>query len=165
MSIFSGNESAPEEGHTFELIEESAKYRSFRGRVALKRLVLDEDCNKAWSYHECGPREVRCPMIFLPPVSGTADIFYHQLEYLADRGHRVISAEYPSYFTLQEFCDGFLRLLRYFKVKQVHLFGASLGGFLAQKFAQYNPSVIASLFLCNAFADTSRFKFVNTVPL
>lgn len=150
---------------TVELIEDSPKYRSFRGRVALKRLSLDEDCTKAWSYHECGPREVRCPMVFLPPVTGTADVFFQQVEYLAERGYRVISAEYPSYFTMEEFCEGLLRLLRYFKVKQVHLFGASLGGFLAQKFAQYNPSVIASLFLCNAFGDTSRFKFVNTVPL
>jgi len=40
------------------------------------------------------------------------------------------------------------------------MFGASLGGFLAQKFAEKtskNPRV-ASIFLCNAFVDTSVFK-------
>lgn len=148
-----------------DMIENSADYRSFRGRIALRKLILDEDTAKTWSIYECGPRQVRCPLLLLPPVSGTADVFFRQLEYLSDRGHRVISAEYPNYYTIDEFCQGFLRLLRYFKVKQVHLLGASLGGFLAQKFAQYNPSVIASLILVNAFADTSRFKFVNTVPL
>lgn len=148
-----------------ELIENSSDYQSFRSKIALKKLVLDEDYNKTWSIYECGPKEVRCPVIFLPPVSGTADVFYRQLEFLSERGHRVISAEIPNYFTLDEFCDGFLRLLRYFKVKQVHLVGSHLGGFLAQKFAQYNSSVIASLVLCNSFGDTSRFKYVNTVPL
>ncbi|KAI2799886.1 Maspardin [Blomia tropicalis] len=147
-------------------IENSTEYCRFRSSVALRKLALDDDNNnRVWSIHECGPREVQCPVIFLPPVSGTADIYFIQMNYLSERGHRVISLQYPTYFTIDDFCDGFQRLLDYYKVKQVHIFGASLGGFLAQKFAQYNSSVIASLFLCNSFGDTSKFKFSNTVPL
>ncbi|MEE6526055.1 hypothetical protein FKM82_026459, partial [Ascaphus truei] len=43
---------------------------------------------------------------------------------------------------------------------QVHLFGASLGGFLAQKFAEYTHKSprVQSLILCNSFSDTSIFN-------
>lgn len=43
---------------------------------------------------------------------------------------------------------------------QVHLFGASLGGFLAQKFAEvtHKSPRIHSLVLCNSFSDTSIFN-------
>uniref|UniRef100_A0A4W2HBT7 SPG21 abhydrolase domain containing, maspardin n=1 Tax=Bos indicus x Bos taurus TaxID=30522 RepID=A0A4W2HBT7_BOBOX len=44
--------------------------------------------------------------------------------------------------------------------RQVHLFGASLGGFLAQKFAEYTHKSprVHSLILCNSFSDTSIFN-------
>ena len=47
---------------------------------------------------------------------------------------------------------------------QVHLFGASLGGFLAQKFAEvtFKSPRVQSLILCNAFADTSVFQQTAT---
>jgi maspardin len=43
---------------------------------------------------------------------------------------------------------------------QVHIFGASLGGFLAQKFAEYTYKAprVHSLMLCNAFVDTAVFQ-------
>ena len=47
---------------------------------------------------------------------------------------------------------------------QVHIFGASLGGFLAQKFAEFtckSPRV-ASIILCNSFYDTSIFHQTNS---
>lgn len=51
-------------------------------------------------------------------------------------------------------CDGVAVTL------QVHLFGASLGGFLAQKFAEYTHKSprVHSLILCNSFSDTSIFN-------
>lgn len=46
------------------------------------------------------------------------------------------------------------------RVAKVHLFGASLGGFLAQKFAEctYKSPRVHSLILCNSFSDTSIFN-------
>ena len=43
---------------------------------------------------------------------------------------------------------------------KVHLCGASLGGFLAQKFAEctYKSPRVHSLILCNSFSDTSIFN-------
>ncbi|OTF74685.1 abhydrolase domain-containing protein [Euroglyphus maynei] len=150
----------------FEPIETSDRYCKFRSQIALKRYALDEnDGNNLWTIYECGPKRIDCPVLFLPPVSGTADIFFHQMLYLSDRGHRVISAEYPDYFSIDEFIAGFERFIQSFQIRRVHIFGASLGGFLAQKFAEKYPERIASLILCNSFADTTRFRFVNTIPL
>lgn len=98
--------------------------------------------------------------------------------------------QYPVYWDLMEFCDGFRKLLDHLQLDkvslffliasnaiylffdyinlmiifshflQVHLFGASLGGFLAQKFAEYTHKSprVHSLILCNSFSDTSIFN-------
>uniref|UniRef100_A0A8D1SK33 Maspardin n=1 Tax=Sus scrofa TaxID=9823 RepID=A0A8D1SK33_PIG len=68
--------------------------------------------------------------------------------------------QYPVYWDHLEFCDGFRKLLDHLQLDKVHLFGASLGGFLAQKFAEYTHKSprVQSLILCNAFSDTSIFN-------
>ncbi|PFX26565.1 Maspardin [Stylophora pistillata] len=114
-------------------ITRSQEYISFRSSVPLRRIVVDIDDEKEWLVYDAGPRVVQCPLICLPPASGTADVFFKQILTLSSLGYRVIS---------------------------VHIFGASLGGFLAQKFAEmtYKSPRVHSLILCNAFADTSVFQ-------
>lgn len=82
-----------------------------------------------------------------------------QVMTLSKMGYRVISLQYPVYWTLREFVLGLVRLLDRLGLDQVHLFGASLGGFLAQKAAEMtvNCPRVASLILCNSFADTAIF--------
>ncbi|XP_064422037.1 maspardin isoform X1 [Latimeria chalumnae] len=141
-------------------IKVSPDYNWFRSTVPLKRIIVDDDDSKVWSLYDAGPRSIRCPIIFLPPVSGTADVFFQQMLALAGWGYRVIILQYPVYWDLLEFCDGFRKLLDHLQLDKVHLFGASLGGFLAQKFAEYtykSPRV-HSLILCNSFSDTSIFN-------
>ena len=41
--------------------------------------------------YDAGPRNVKSPLICLPPVCGTADVFFKQLTTLSQRGYRVIS--------------------------------------------------------------------------
>uniref|UniRef100_A0A3B3YQP6 Maspardin n=1 Tax=Poecilia mexicana TaxID=48701 RepID=A0A3B3YQP6_9TELE len=115
-----------------EEIKVSPDYNWFRSTVPLKRIIVDDDDSKVWSLYDAGPKSIRCPIIFLPPVSGTAEVFFQQVQALTGWGYRVIS---------------------------VHLFGASLGGFLAQKFAEYTHKSprVHSLILCNSFSDTSIF--------
>ncbi|ELW71294.1 Maspardin [Tupaia chinensis] len=61
--------------------------------------------------------------------------------------------------TATDFYNGYLHPW-YQNDFQVHLFGASLGGFLAQKFAEYTHKSprVHSLILCNSFSDTSIFN-------
>ena len=51
-------------------------------------------------------------------------------------------------------------MLDHLHLDKVHLLGASLGGFLAQKFAEltFKSPRVQSLVLCNAFADTNVFQ-------
>jgi pimeloyl-ACP methyl ester carboxylesterase len=42
-------------------------------------------------------------------------------------------------------------------MKQVHIYGTSLGGFLAQIFAQLRPRRVKSLVLSNTFLETHKF--------
>uniref|UniRef100_A0A6I8RMX5 Maspardin n=1 Tax=Xenopus tropicalis TaxID=8364 RepID=A0A6I8RMX5_XENTR len=141
-------------------IKISPDYNWFRSTVPLKRIIVDDDDSKVWSLYDAGPRSVRCPIICLPPVSGTADVFFHQILALTGWGYRVIALQYPVYWDHLEFCDGFRKLLDDLHLDKVHLFGASLGGFLAQKFAEYTHKSprVQSLILCNSFSDTSIFN-------
>lgn len=149
---------------TLSAIAQSQEYISFRSTVPLRRIVVDSSDEKEWLLYDAGPRSVRCPLICLPPASGTADVFFKQILTLSSLGYRVISVEYPTYWTYSEWTEGFLRLLDFLKLDEVHLFGASLGGFLAQKFAEltFKSPRVHSLILCNAFADTSVFQQTAT---
>ncbi|CAG9820986.1 unnamed protein product [Phaedon cochleariae] len=141
-------------------LSQSPEYLSFRSSVPLKIIVVDIDNSKGWKVYDCGPKTVRCPLICLPPVSGTADIFFKQALALSAKGIRVLSAEAPVYWNVREWCEGFKKLLDHMDLDRVHIFGSSLGGYLAQKFAEHtvnNPRV-ASLVLCNTFTDTSVFN-------
>ncbi|XP_015594746.1 maspardin [Cephus cinctus] len=142
-------------------LSRSQEYLSFRSSVPLRKIVVDADGTKGWKVYDSSPKTVKCPLVCLPPVSGTADIYFRQILGLAAKGYRVISAEPPVYWNVKEWCDGFRKLLDYMELDKVHIFGASLGGFLAQKFAESNshcPRVV-SLILCNTFTDTSVFSY------
>jgi len=141
-------------------IATSGEYHSFRGSVALKKITVGDN-NKTWQVYDTGPRDSGSPLLCLPPIAGTADVFFKQCLALSVRGYRVLAAEWPAYYTTHEWCRGFKDLLDHLNLERVHLFGAALGGFLAQKFAEYtrNCPRVASLVLCNTFTDTSIFKY------
>lgn len=148
-------------------LSQSPEYLSFRSSIPLRKIVVDSDGSKTWRIFDSGPKSIHCPLICLPPVSGTADVFYKQILSLATRGIRVIAAEPPAYWSMKEWCDGFKRLIDYLELDKVHLFGASLGGFLVQKFAEstINCPRVASLILCNTFTDTTVFSYKDSAAL
>lgn len=61
---------------------------------------MDDDDSKVWSLYDAGPKSIRCPIIFLPPVSGTAEVFFQQLLALSGWGYRVISVCSDSFFII-----------------------------------------------------------------
>ena len=40
--------------------------------------------------YDAGPKSVRCPVMFLPPASGKADVFFKEILTLSAAGYRVI---------------------------------------------------------------------------
>lgn len=149
------------------VISQSQEYQSFRSTIPQQKVIVDSDLeeDKVWTVYDAGPKTVRCPLVFLPPASGTADVFFKQLVALSSVGYRVMSIEYPVYWSYQEWVEGFRKLLDHFRLDKVHIFGASLGGYLAQKFAEHTVKSprIHSLVLCNSFTDTTVFQQTNTV--
>lgn len=151
------------------VISQSQEYQSFRSTIPQQKVIVDSDLeeDKIWTVYDAGPKTVRCPLVFLPPASGTADVFFKQLVALSSVGYRVMSIEYPVYWSYQEWVEGFRKLLDHFRLDKVHIFGASLGGYLAQKFAEHTVKSprIHSLVLCNSFTDTTVFQQTNTVNM
>ncbi|OAD62522.1 Maspardin [Eufriesea mexicana] len=148
-------------------LSRSQEYLSFRSSIPLRKIIVDADGTKGWKVYDSSPKTIKCPLVCLPPVSGTADVFFKQVLGLAAKGYRIISAEPPVYWNIKEWCEGFKKLLDYMELDKVHLFGASLGGFLAQKFTELNahcPRVV-SLVLCNTFTDTSVFSYNDSAAV
>ncbi|KAF6216922.1 hypothetical protein GE061_001273 [Apolygus lucorum] len=139
----------------------SPEYTSFRSSIPLRKITVDSGTEKGWKVYDSGPKTVKTPLVCLPPACGTADVYYKQVLGLSAKGIRVICAEHPVYWSVNEFCSGLKKLMDALELDKAHLFGASLGGFLAQKFAEYTENCprVASLILCNTFCDTSVFQY------
>ncbi|KAK3801919.1 hypothetical protein RRG08_028385 [Elysia crispata] len=147
-------------------ISKSQEYMSFRSTIPQRKVVVDDDNTKEWTLYEAGPKTVKSPLVCFPPASGTADVYFRQILGLSALGYRVIAVEYPMYWTMKEFVEGFRKLMDHLGLDKVHIFGASLGGFLAQKFAEYTSRSprVGSLVLCNSFYDTSIFQQTSSAP-
>ncbi|KAF2313136.1 hypothetical protein GH714_009439 [Hevea brasiliensis] len=72
-------------------------------------------------------------------------------------GYRVISVDIPRVWNHHEWVQAFEKFLDVIDVHHIHLYGTSLGGFLAQLFAQHRPRRVRSLILSNTFLDTRSF--------
>ncbi|XP_015782214.1 maspardin [Tetranychus urticae] len=148
-------------------LSNSEAYQSFRANIPLRKIVVDSDSSKQWTLYDAGPKEITSPLIFLPPVSGIADVFFLQITNLSKMGYRVISLEYPIYWSLAEFIYGFIKLIDHLQLDKVHVFGASLGGFLIQKFAELTSRCprVQSIIVCNSFPDTAIFHRTDSATL
>lgn len=110
-----------------------------------------------WCYYQAGPAWDENPLVFLHGTSGTAAAFFYQVQALSEKGYRVLSLQYPAFSDPVEWSKGFDLLMDSLKCKAAHIFGAGLGGFLAQHLAARFPHRVKSLILCNAFATTHTF--------
>ena len=134
-------------------------YIKFRALISQQKLVVDVD-NEVWTLYDAGPKNITCPLLCLPPAIGTAETFFKQIIGLSTRGYRIITLSYPVYWAMEDFIKGLTRLIDQLGLTKVHLFGASLGGYLAQKFVEgvKHSNRVHSLFLCNSFHDTAVFR-------
>ncbi|PRP81827.1 alpha/beta hydrolase fold-1 domain-containing protein [Planoprotostelium fungivorum] len=137
---------------------QSNAYKQFRGWVAQQKIVLDTWSSTPWKYYDYGPKDDdSIPLILIPGVAGTAEVYFKQMISLCPKGLRLLSVQPPDYSTYDGWCKGFDKFLSKFEFKKIHLFGSALGGYLAQVYAQYRPSTIQSLMLCNSFCDTTHY--------
>lgn len=129
-------------------------YIYFKSQVPLHKIPIG---TKQWRYYDFGPKVVP-PLICLPGTAGTADVYYKQIMALSMKGYRVISVDIPRVWNSQEWVQAFEKFLDVIDVHHIHLYGTSLGGFLALLFAQHRPRRVKSLVLSNAFLETKYFS-------
>ncbi len=67
-------------------------------------------------------------------TSGTAECLFRQINGLCPKGYWVIAAQHPPYYSINEFIVGVDAFLDAVNAGEVHIFGVSLGGFLAQQY-------------------------------
>lgn len=129
-------------------------YIYFKSQVPLHKIPIG---TKQWRYYDFGPKVV-APLICLPATAGTADVYYKQIMSLSMKGYRVISVDIPRVWSHHEWIQAFEKFLDAIDVHHIHLYGTSLGGFLAQIFAQHRPRRVRSLILSNTYLDTRSFS-------
>ncbi|XP_019446673.1 PREDICTED: maspardin [Lupinus angustifolius] len=129
-------------------------YIHFKSQVPLHKIPVG---TKQWRYYDFGPKSVP-PLICLPGTAGTADVYYKQIMSLSLKGYRVISVDIPRVWNHTEWIQAFEKFLDAIDVHHIHLYGTSLGGFLAQLFAHKRPRRVRSLVLSNSFLDTQSFS-------
>ncbi|KAJ4952459.1 hypothetical protein NE237_029291 [Protea cynaroides] len=128
-------------------------YIHFKSKVPLHKITIG---SKQWRYYDFGPKMV-APLICIPGTAGTAEVYYKQIISLSIKGYRVISVDIPRIWNYSEWVLAFEKFLDAIDVHYVHLYGTSLGGFLAQLFALHRPRRVKSLILSNSFLETGSF--------
>lgn len=129
-------------------------YIYFKSQVPLHKIPIG---SKQWRYYDFGPKVVP-PLICLPGIAGTAEVYYKQIMSLSMKGYRVISVDIPRVWNNHEWIQAFEKFLDAIDVHHIHLYGTALGGFLAQLFAQHRPRRVRSLVLSNTFVETTSFS-------
>ncbi|GAB4857014.1 hypothetical protein Ancab_014926 [Ancistrocladus abbreviatus] len=129
-------------------------YVYFKSQVPLHKIPIG---TKHWRYYDFGPKSVP-PLICIPGTAGTADVYYKQIMALSMKGYRVISIDIPRVWTHHEWIQAFEKFLDGIDVHHIHIYGTSLGAFLAQVFAQHRPRRVRSLILSNTYLDTRKFS-------
>lgn len=129
-------------------------YVYFKSQVPLHKIPIGP---RLWKYYDFGPKVVP-PLICLPGIAGTADVYYKQIMSLSMKGYRIISVDIARVWNHHEWIQAFEKFLDTIDVHHIHLYGTALGGFLAQLFAQHRPRRVRSLVLSNTFLDTTSFS-------
>lgn len=110
-------------------LSESSDYLTFRSSVPLRNICVDNSDGKvrysfyhieiqsfhflvilkssvfqSWKVYDAGPKSVRCPLIFVPPACGTAEVYFRQILHLSACGYRVIAVLCFSYSASVTIC-------------------------------------------------------------
>ncbi|TMW55931.1 hypothetical protein Poli38472_008579 [Pythium oligandrum] len=132
---------------------------AFRQSVARQRVTTYD--GNTWEYYDCGKHTAKnagvLPLVCLPGTSGSATCFHLQMTALAEKGYRVLAVQYPVVWTHEEWIHSFDRFLDALHLTQIHVYGVSLGAYLAQRYSALYPHRIASLAMTQGFSDTSVF--------
>jgi len=119
--------------------------QTFRAEQKAKPLKVN---GVTWEYAAFGKGQET--ILFLHGMTGAYDIWWQQMQPLQDK-YRVIAVTYPAVDSLEKLSDGILAILNAEGVKQTHIVGSSLGGYLAQYLVAHHPDHILRAVFSNTF--------------
>uniref|UniRef100_A0A0E0B8C1 AB hydrolase-1 domain-containing protein n=1 Tax=Oryza glumipatula TaxID=40148 RepID=A0A0E0B8C1_9ORYZ len=82
-------------------------YVYFKSVVPLHKISIGP---KLWRYYDFGPKTVP-PLVCIPGIAGTADVYYKQIMSLSMKGYRVMSIDVPQVWNHQEWIHSFEKFL------------------------------------------------------
>uniref|UniRef100_K3WHT2 Maspardin n=1 Tax=Globisporangium ultimum (strain ATCC 200006 / CBS 805.95 / DAOM BR144) TaxID=431595 RepID=K3WHT2_GLOUD len=111
--------------------------KQFLQQVARQRVTTYD--GNTWEYYDCGKQStsgrnstMQLPLVCLPGTSGSARCFHLQMQTLAAKGYRVLAVQHPPVWTHDEWVHSFDRFLNALHLREIHVYGVSLGAYLAQ---------------------------------
>lgn len=113
-----------------------------------KRRLLN---GRDWGVIEIGAGPV---LLLIPGTLGRADIFWQQIEALADR-LRIVAISYPDSGTIADWSDDIVGLLDRLGIDTACVLGSSLGGYLAQYLAGTYPQRFPRLVAANTLPSVA----------
>lgn len=94
-------------------------------------------------------------LLMLPGTLGRADVFWQQIEALADRA-RVIAVSYPGDGGIADWADDLAALCDNLGVRKATILGSSLGGYVGQYFAAAHPKRTEGLIAANTLHSVAE---------
>jgi pimeloyl-ACP methyl ester carboxylesterase len=131
--------------------EQVARLKAFRLAHPYKQLTVDE---VQWQYICCGRGEQT--LLLLPGALSVGESTFPLITAFENE-YRIIAPSYSLSLTMADLCAGIARILEAEAVNEVHLFGGSYGGLVAQYFVRQYPSKVRSLTLSHTFILTEKY--------
>jgi maspardin len=107
-----------------------------------------------WRYRRTGLSAH--PLVMLPGIQGDGSVFFDVALALGDSVD-LVTVTAPPIVDAVAMADAQAAFLVALGVQHIDLFGASLGGYLAQVFGIRHPDRLRKIFLANTFADPAAF--------
>jgi pimeloyl-ACP methyl ester carboxylesterase len=121
-----------------------------RAEHTIQRVSID---GLDWEYIDAGKGSL--PLILLPGAMGTSETFYKQI--LGFKGsQRIISVNYPAVTDPALITEGLASLIEALGLQKINLFGTSLGGYIAQRFAGLRSDLVSRVMIANSFVRSDR---------
>jgi pimeloyl-ACP methyl ester carboxylesterase len=131
--------------------EQVARLKAFRRSHPYKQLTIGDT---QWQYISCGRGEQT--LLLLPGALSVGESLFPLITAFED-DYRVIAPSYALSLTMRGLCEGISRILEAEGVNEVHVFGGSYGGLVAQYFVRQYPLKVRSLILLHTFILTQRY--------
>jgi len=131
--------------------EQVARLKAFRLAHPYKQLTTGD---VEWEYIACGRGEET--LLLLPGALSAGESTFPLIAAFENE-YRIIAPSYTLSLTMRGLCEGIARILEAEAVNQVHVFGGSYGGLVAQYFVRRHPARVRSLVLAHAFILTHKY--------